>query len=270
MGIPMAGENQIRPRVGIPYRTTNEEVTGDRLKYEMYTRAVQDAGGDPVEISLTLSHNELQHAARTLDAIVLPGSPADVNPALYQAQRHLKTAEDDEQRERTDFTLLEHAYAANKPVLAICYGIQSLNVFRGGSLIQDIASESWSKIQHPWENSKGGAPEPFHSVVIEGGTRLAQLAGAADVRVNSSHHQAIRDTWPRPADRGSSAGWNHRSSGRNRARKLDRGRAVAPGAHAVRSAGPIALSRVGRCRPGSARPRLRRANGKLGLSATAW
>ena len=189
----MAGENQIRPRVGIPYRTTNEEVTGDRLKYEMYTRAVQEAGGDPVEISLTLSHSELQHAARSLDAIVLPGSPADVNPALYHAQRHLKTAEDDEQRERTDFTLLEHAYAANKPVLAICYGIQSLNVFRGGSLIQDIATESWSKIQHPWENSKGGAPEPHHKIVIESGTRLAQLAGAAEAQVNSSHHQAIHE-----------------------------------------------------------------------------
>jgi len=189
----MTAETQIRPRVGIPYRTTNEEVMGERVKYEMYTRAVQEAGGEPVEISLTLSQSELQHLARTLDAIVLPGSPADVNPSLYHAPRHLKTAEDDEQRERTDFLLLEHADHANKPVLAICYGIQSLNVFRGGSLIQDIATESTTKIQHPWENSKGGAPEPFHAVRIEPGTRLANLAGAAEARVNSSHHQAIRE-----------------------------------------------------------------------------
>lgn len=189
----MTGENQIRPRVGIPYRTTNEEVMGERVKYEMYTRAVHEAEGEPVEISLTLSHSELQHAARMLDAIVLPGSPADVNPTLYHAQRHLKTAEDDEQRERTDFILLEHAYNSNKPVLAICYGIQSLNVFHGGSLIQDIGSESSTKIQHPWENSKGGSPEPFHSVRIEPGTRLAQMAGGEEAKVNSSHHQAIRE-----------------------------------------------------------------------------
>ncbi len=194
----MASENPNRPRVGIPYRTTNEEVTGERVKYGMYTRAVQEAGGQPVPISLTLSRSELEHEARTLDAIVLPGSPADVNPAFYHAQRHLKTAEDDEQRERTDFTLLEHAYGANKPVLAICYGIQSLNVFRGGTLIQDIATESLpaenpEKIQHPWENSKGGAPEPFHTVLIEPGTRLEQLAGATQAQVNSSHHQAIRE-----------------------------------------------------------------------------
>jgi putative glutamine amidotransferase len=193
MDASMSSENPDRPRVGIPYRTTNEEVTGQRVKYEMYTRAVQEAGGEPVEISLTLSRSELEHEARTLDAIVLPGSPADVNPALYHSQRHLKTAEDDEQRERTDFTLLEHAYGANKPVLAICYGIQSLNVFRGGSLIQDIATENPTKIQHPWENSKSGAPEPFHPVLIEPGTRLAQLAGAAEAQVNSSHHQAIRE-----------------------------------------------------------------------------
>jgi len=189
----MNEENPNRPRVGVPYRTTNEEVSGERRKYEKYLRAVQAASGDPVEISLLLSLSELQSEARKLDAIVLPGSPADVNPTFYRAQRHLRTTEDDEQRERTDFTLLEHAYLTGKPVLAICYGIQSLNVFLGGSLIQDIATEHSMLVQHAWENAKGGAPEPYHIVSIEKGSRLEQLAGSAEARVNSSHHQAVRE-----------------------------------------------------------------------------
>ncbi len=187
----MKREMTNRPRIGIPYRTRNEEVTRKREKYELYLHAVKEAAGEPVEISLTLSPAELEALARSLDAIVLPGSPADVNPSRFHSPRHAKTADDDSFREQTDFALLEHAYSQNKPVLAICYGIQSLNVFREGTLIQDIPSELATKVQHPWENSKGGAPEPFHTVLIEPDSRLAQLADATEARVNSSHHQSI-------------------------------------------------------------------------------
>ncbi len=76
-----------KPRVGIPYRTRKEELTGDRAKLEPYLEAVRQAGGDPVAVSLVLPPEQLTQLAETLDAIVLPGSPADVNPALFHAAR---------------------------------------------------------------------------------------------------------------------------------------------------------------------------------------
>jgi putative glutamine amidotransferase len=187
----MASESAHRPRIGIPYRTQKEEVAKDRSRYDLYVEAVRRANGEPVEISLNLLTSELKGIARSIDAFVLPGSPADVNPALFSAARHPHCADADPARERTDFTLLEEAFGDQKPVLAICYGIQSLNVFLGGTLVQDIPSELHTSVQHNWVGRQQGAPEPFHSAQIDAGSRLSRLAGASDVRVNSSHHQAI-------------------------------------------------------------------------------
>jgi len=194
----MATENHSRPRIGVPYRTRSEEVKGERAKYEKYLHSIVQADGAPVEISLALPPNELQALAETLDAIVLPGSPADVNPALYGATRHLESATADADLERTDNALLEHAFAESKPVLAICYGIQILNVFLGGNLIQDIPSELRTSIQHsPAKNIHPGAsepaPEPLHAVCFEADSRIAQISGSLEAQVNSSHHQSIRE-----------------------------------------------------------------------------
>ena len=189
----MAPDNLLKPRVGIPYRTLKEELKSERAKYDSYVQAVKRAGGEPVEVSLSLSAGELGKLTETLDAVVLTGSPADVNPSLYGAARNPASAEADPNRERTDFALLEHAFAEHKPVLAICYGNQSMNVFLGGTLIQDIPSELQTPIEHPWSNRDKGAPEPFHVAKIESGSRLRELAGEEEVRVNSSHHQSILD-----------------------------------------------------------------------------
>lgn len=189
----MRHERQQRPRVGVPYRTRNEEVNAVRGKYENYLRAIEQANGMPVEISLALPSNELQALAKTLDAIILPGSPADVDPALYRSIRHAESADADATRERTDMALLEHAFGEGKPVLAICYGIQILNVYLGGSLIQDIPSEWQTAIEHQWIGGKEGKPEPFHAVSLELDTRIAKISGAIEARVNTSHHQSIRE-----------------------------------------------------------------------------
>src|ERR1700730_3305218 len=180
-----------KSRVGIPYRTRKEEVNCERAKYEKYLQAIQKAGGEPIEISLGLGSDDLKNLALTLDAVVLPGSPADVNPSLYHASRHQKSNEADRDRERTDFGLLEHAFKEHKPVLTICFGVQSLNVFLGGSLIQDIPSELATEIQHPWAGRDQGAPEPFHTAYFEPGSRVAESARAMEAMVNSSHHQSI-------------------------------------------------------------------------------
>ncbi len=178
------------PRIGIPYRTRKEELNGDFDRIQRYVAAVQSAAADPVVVSLGRSREELKKLVKSLDGIVLSGSPADVDPALYHAARNSKTAESDAYRDHTDFALLEYAFAEQKPVLAICFGIQSLNVFLGGTLVQDIPSEVGSAVEHEWED-EAGVPETFHRIQIDRQSMLATLAGVSEARVNSSHHQAI-------------------------------------------------------------------------------
>jgi putative glutamine amidotransferase len=180
-----------RPRVGVPWRSVKDEVKGRRQFYDLYLNGVREAGGEPVELSLSLAPEELAQRAASLDAFVLPGSPADVNPQLYNSARHEKTADPDPQREAMDAALLDHALAAAKPVLAICYGTQLLNVFLKGTLRQDIPSELGAEIDH--DREEYGA-EAFHTARIEGGhlaEMVGQAGGSAEVSVNSSHHQAI-------------------------------------------------------------------------------
>lgn len=188
---------QTRPRVGIPYRTTKEQETGEnKANLENYFRAVREAGGDPVPVPLN-SAQERDRLLPTLDAFVLPGSPSDVDPARYGSVNRGKSEPPDVNREQTDFAILEHALAEKKPVLAICYGCQSLNVYLGGSLIQDI----WNNIEGPLRHRKKDpqssnaentvAGDSLHPATFERASRLAGLASAATSQINSSHHQAI-------------------------------------------------------------------------------
>jgi len=191
-----------RPRVGIPWRTSHEEANRITNKLQYYVDAVTSAEGEPVLLSLQLSAKDLAAQIKDLDAFVLPGGPADVNPALYRALRHEKTHDADPNREKTDFAILEHAFASGKPVLAICYGCQSLNVCLGGTLYQDIASELHTDIEHSKEGLPPDAADPIHPARIEPGGEIAQLAalsglakrdGGFDVQINTSHHQSVRD-----------------------------------------------------------------------------
>jgi putative glutamine amidotransferase len=187
----MRSDGSSKPRVGLPYRTRKEELSGEFAKIEPYVFALRAAGAEPVILSLGLSAGHLENIAETLDAVLLTGSPADVDPARFRAARHSATTEPDQHRERTDWTLLEHCFSEQKPLLAICYGIQSLNVFLHGTLVQDIPSELTTSIAHETDDEKSG-PEVFHRTRIGDNSKLSSMPGAAaDVRVNSSHHQSI-------------------------------------------------------------------------------
>lgn len=193
----MEKQQQLRPRVGVPYRTVKEQDRGERGKYDYYLQSILRADGEPVEISLLLSREALEEEAASLDAIVLPGSPADVHPTRYGTEPHAKCGWSDPRREYTDFLLLEKAFIEHKPVLAICYGTQSLNVYLGGTLVQhlsakDPSSEVKTTIPHPSSEQPKG--EPFlHPAEFERNSRIAKTFGALDAQVNSSHHQAIRE-----------------------------------------------------------------------------
>jgi putative glutamine amidotransferase len=142
---------------------------------------------------LGLSDEELKRQAAGLDGFVLPGSPADVDPVRYAEPRHAKTKTLDADRDRTDSTILEHALATHKPVLAICYGCQILNVHQGGTLVQDIPSEKPGTDAHGKTDlaANSTTKDLEHGATLAEGSHLRKLAGAADAKINSSHHQSI-------------------------------------------------------------------------------
>ena len=179
----------LRPRIGIPWGTLEQEIKGNRPK--SYEEAVRRAGGEPVLLSLS-DPLALNRALPALDAFVLPGSPADVEPTKYGAANRGLSAPADLAREAADRAVLKHAFAEQKPVLAICYGCQLLNVYLGGTLIQDLRAETGTSIPH---RKKDLVPEPKddprHTAIFEQGSRLAATTGHSRAEVNSSHHQAI-------------------------------------------------------------------------------
>jgi len=172
-----------KPWIGIPTRYhAASEVIG---QIRHYLDAVIDAGGIPLLIPTVDSESVVHDYLEQADGILLPGSPTDIDPKLYRAEPHPKLGKLYPERDSTDFALMKHAESANLPILGICFGIQSLNVFRGGSLVQDIPSVVSSALTHD---------ESRHSVRLEAGSLLAGLGGRngfLDMEVNSFHHQSI-------------------------------------------------------------------------------
>lgn len=180
-----------RPRIGIPWRTSQEEADENRPKIKNYEEAVRVAGGEAVLLKLN-DPKWLELVLPSLDGFVLPGSPKDVDPKKYGASDLGKCAGADPPREQTDWAILAHAFGKKKPVLAICYGCQLLNVYLGGSLVQDLQSQTGTQTPH---RKKDLRPEPKddpqHAVRFESGSQLAELAGCTVTVVNSSHHQSV-------------------------------------------------------------------------------
>lgn len=182
-----------RPRIGIPVPTLAQTEYNQRT-WPQYAAAIAQACGEPVEIPLTLSPAEVARLATSCQGILLPGSHADLNPAKYGEERQPETAEPDLARENVDELLLQDAHNLHKPLLTICYGTQSLNCWRTGTLVQDL-------LPVPVNHRAGGSVAVAHSVLIEPSSQLAQIVGdskevthTADflcLHVNSSHHQAI-------------------------------------------------------------------------------
>ena len=171
------------PRIAIPMPHSGDRDYAER-SVTQYENAVRQAGGEPVRIELDQSSPEVRKQIERCDAVLLPGSRADVDPNKCNAPRHEKTAETDAKRDAVDRLLLEDAYHTRKPLLGICYGLQSLNVFCSGSLVQHIESA----INH----SAGRAVANAHMVQVDPKSRLAEIIGGEQkaIAVNSSHHQS--------------------------------------------------------------------------------
>lgn len=153
-----------------------------------YSEAVEAAGGVPVHISLIPRRDYISSVVDELDGVLLPGSDSDIDPSRYGAEPHPQLGSVHPVKDETDLLVLEEVERRDLPLLAICFGMQALNVFRGGTLIQDIAAQVPNAIKH-----QQGTPRdrPSHAVTLDAKSLVSSLAQDERVMVNSHHHQAI-------------------------------------------------------------------------------
>ena len=152
-----------------------------------YLAALHAAGATPIVVPLHERPDRVAKVLATTYGILLPGSRFDVDPERFGEARAPACGPSDPSRTAVDELLLQDAFNLHKPILAICHGVQTLNVWCNGTLIQDLPSSRGETVNH----SPGRQIVEAHPVSISSGSRLAQLAHGEPQSVNSSHHQAI-------------------------------------------------------------------------------
>jgi putative glutamine amidotransferase len=163
---------------------------GDRPGYHSmradYVRSVERSGASPLLLP-TQRPEAAEALLDRLDGLVLSGG-VDVDPALYGRPRHPKLGRVDRERDEFELALTRQALRRDLPLLAICRGQQLLNVATGGTLIQDLPSESEGVVTHA---AAGRRTRRSHTVEVTAGSKLGEILGAGPLSVNSFHHQAI-------------------------------------------------------------------------------
>ena len=177
----------MKPRIAFPEPHSGKPDYNAR-SIPQYAHAVEASGGELVVIPLSASNEEIAKTIATCHAALLPGSPADVDPQKFDQAKDPHTNPADPKRDNLDELLLQDAFNMRKPLLGICYGVQSLNVWRTGTLKQHITT--------PVNHEAGRAMPIAHQVKIEPKSLLGEIArSVADsdnlLPVNSSHHQSV-------------------------------------------------------------------------------
>ncbi|WP_433967294.1 gamma-glutamyl-gamma-aminobutyrate hydrolase family protein [Tunturiibacter gelidiferens] len=182
----------MKPRIAIPVPTSRDFVYNQR-SWSQYAAAVERSGGVPVEIPLNESPTAIANLINSCQAVLLPGSPADVNPQKYGQEPIPECSPADSARENVDELLIQDAHNLYKPIFAICFGLQFLNVWRGGTLVQDLSIL-------PVNHTAGRSVAIAHSAAIAPDSLLGSFIDPAEapqqdeflrLPINSSHHQAI-------------------------------------------------------------------------------
>ena len=156
-----------------------------------YMRSVAEAGGVPLLMSMDMTDRELEACLNAMDGILLAGGN-DVDPSLYDEHPHPCIGEIDPLRDAFESRLIELLSQRDLPVLAICRGIQILNVARGGNVYQDLPKQFKGDgtvvLGH---DQTAPASYPSHTVQVAEHTLLHEIVGQTTLRVNSFHHEAV-------------------------------------------------------------------------------
>jgi len=186
----MAGKRS--PLIGVTCMTIETESHSPRLGMSRsYVNALLKAGAAPLLIPHIADKAVLRTLYERLDGLLLPGG-GDIDPVRYGESRHKNCNEPSPERDDTELALALWAMEGDMPVLAICRGIQVLNVAMGGSLFQDIQAQIPGAERHDWYPNHP-RDRLSHTVAISPDTRLAQIAGTTVLPVNSLHHQSVKD-----------------------------------------------------------------------------
>ena len=180
------------PVVGLVYTGKQYERLEHGIKDDLRDcrRAIEENGGEVRDIGQSFEQSALDQAMESLDALLLPGG-IDVDPKFYGEQRHEKLEETDAALDVLEFKLLDYATAHALPVLGICRGLQVMNVYFGGSLIQDIPSHFDGNPQVIHRYPPGAKARKEHDVHIVSETMLHSVFDARKISVNTYHHQAV-------------------------------------------------------------------------------
>jgi putative glutamine amidotransferase len=153
-----------------------------------YLHAVQRAGGVPVALPPQLSAAALGRLARGLDGLLLTGG-GDMDPSRFGEAPHATLYDVVPARDTVETDAIRIALERRLPILAVCRGVQVLNVALGGSLYQDVGTDPGTEVRHSQEAPRD---QPTHKVKVRAGSRLAETLGTDEIEVNSMHHQAVK------------------------------------------------------------------------------
>jgi putative glutamine amidotransferase len=153
-----------------------------------YLHAIQQAGGVPVALPPQLSAASLERIAKELGGLLLTGG-GDVDPARFGEAPHPTVYEVAPARDTLETLAVQIALERRLPILAVCRGIQVLNVALGGSLYQDVGTDPGTELRHSQQEPRD---QPTHKVTVEPRSRLATVLGTDEIEVNSMHHQAVK------------------------------------------------------------------------------
>ena len=157
---------------------------------EAYVSALKGAGAIPVMIPLGLPEEGLDELLSRLDGVLFSGG-GDVHPERYGSSPHPLVDFVDEDRDRVEALLVNHALKQGKPIFGICRGLQLINVALGGTLYEDLGDQLPGSIQHD-HAEEHQRDYLAHTVQVEQGSLLAEVLGCQSTQVNSLHHQGIR------------------------------------------------------------------------------
>jgi putative glutamine amidotransferase len=177
-----------RPLIGVTTSISVNAYPERAFLNSSYIRAVQQAGGTPVLLPPPLVGDARDELWNRLHGLLLTGG-ADIDPARFGELPHATVYDVSESRDDLEFSVVDAALGAGIPVFAICRGIQVLNVALGGTLIQDVPSEIGTQVTHSQPERRHVAT---HRVTVNGETKMVEVLGGHELRVNSFHHQAIK------------------------------------------------------------------------------
>lgn len=189
----MTRQRHERPAIGITAYIADQDLgsgpVGVQMAPDDYVKAVWDAGGLPVVLPV-LPEEASMALVECVDGLLLTGG-GDVDPEFYGERSSVALQDVDPRRDLIESAIVRLSIDRNRPLLAVCRGVQMLNVALGGTLIHDLPSAGWGS-----HDQQAPSADPHHEVAVDPGSRISRAFNRPTLAVNSFHHQAIKTAAP--------------------------------------------------------------------------